>query len=229
MIQTWFLIGLVGMALGTLLPLKRWVETRRDARVYATLAGVTGIAAVAYALLYLGVGVLTVGDRPVFLVRYADWLLTTPLMLLYLAHVAGASRRVSLALVGADLLVIGAGTAGTLLVGPERFALVAVEAVAFLALIGLLLVVLPRDAEFDAERDRRSFLKLRNLTVVLWTLYPVVWLVGPAGLGLLFPATMALVLVYLDLICKGVFVFVAVRERGARTGAAVETRSTPAD
>jgi sensory rhodopsin len=227
MIETWFAIGLFGMALGTLPPLKRWVQTREDTRIYATLAGITGIAAVAYTLMFLGVGVLTVDGRTVFAVRYVDWLLTTPLMVLYLALLAGASRRTVAALLAADVVVIGAGTAATLVAGPERFALFALGAAGYVALLGLLLVVIPRSATFAAERDRRSFLKLRNLTVVLWSLYPVVWLLGPAGFGLMLPETMSLVVVYLDLISKGVFVFVAVRERGIQfTEGTDETHGT---
>jgi sensory rhodopsin len=228
MIETWFAIGLIGMALGTLPPLKRWVETRRDTRIYATLAGVTGIAAVAYALMYLGVGAVTVGDRTVFVVRYVDWLLTTPLMVLYLAYLAGASRRIYAALLATDLVVIGAGTAATLVTGPERFALFALGSLGYVGLVALLLVTLPRKATFADERDHRSFLKLRNLTVVLWTLYPVVWLLGPAGLGLVLPTTMSLVVVYLDVISKGVFVFVAVRERSIQF-AERAPEATPAD
>lgn len=46
--------------------------------------------------------------------------------------------------------------------------------------------------------------------MVLWTLYPVVWLLAPTGFGLLTPATEMLVFVYLDIVSKVGFVVVAV-------------------
>ncbi|MFC7135550.1 bacteriorhodopsin [Halobaculum litoreum] len=48
------------------------------------------------------------------------------------------------------------------------------------------------------------------MTVVLWALYPVVWLLGPAGVGVLLPATEVLVFVYLDVVAKAGFVVLAV-------------------
>ncbi|RLM52978.1 bacteriorhodopsin, partial [Halorubrum sp. Atlit-26R] len=59
-------------------------------------------------------------------------------------------------------------------------------------------------------RVRAVFGTLRNITVVLWTLYPVVWLLAPTGFGVLTPATEMLVFVYLDVVSKVGFVVVAV-------------------
>jgi sensory rhodopsin len=56
-----------------------------------------------------------------------------------------------------------------------------------------------------------TFTTVRNLTVVVWTLYPIVWILAPTGLGLLLPDTQVLVLTYLDLVSKVGFVVVAVR------------------
>ncbi|MUV56710.1 hypothetical protein GJ632_04435 [Halogeometricum sp. CBA1124] len=55
-----------------------------------------------------------------------------------------------------------------------------------------------------------TFTTVRNLTVVVWTLYPIVWILAPTGLGLLLPDTQVLVLTYLDLVSKVGFVVVAV-------------------
>ncbi|OYR58261.1 sensory rhodopsin-2, partial [Halorubrum sp. E3] len=68
----------------------------------------------------------------------------------------------------------------------------------------------PRSASAEGDRVRAVFGTLRNITVVLWTLYPVVWLLAPTGLGLMTPATEMLVFVYLDIVSKVGFVVVAV-------------------
>ena len=72
------------------------------------------------------------------------------------------------------------------------------------------LVSLPRSASAEGDRVRAVFGTLRNITVVLWTLYPVVWVLAPTGLGLLTSTTEMLVFVYLAIVSKVGFVAVAV-------------------
>jgi len=223
--SVWFLLGTIGMAVGTVPPLWRLVTDPRDRTYYAVLAGVTGFAAVAYLAMYLGVGRIAVGDGVLFVPRYVDWLVTTPLLVLFLGMLCRPERRVYAALVAVDVLVIGAGVAAGLVPSPYGYAAYLVGCVAYVGLLYLLVVVLPRQATLHGDRVDAVFTKLRNLTVVLWTLYPVVWILGPLGVGLLQPGTEIMVVTYLDLISKVGFVAMAVNGAGAldqlRTGAAL--------
>ena len=206
----WAWLGALGMAAGTVPPLWLWYRHREHAKYYATLAGVTGIAAVAYVFMGLGLGSIPSpsGDLPV--ARYVDWLLTTPLLLLYLGLLARPSRRVIGTLVAIDVVVIAGGIVAAATTGIVSWAAFGVASVAYLGLVYGLLVKLPQSASAEHDRVRAVFGTLRNITVVLWTLYPVVWLLAPSGLGLLTPSTEMLVFVYLDFVSKVGFVVVAV-------------------
>lgn len=207
----WLWVGAVGMALGTVPPAYRFL-TDPDSRGYTgVLALVTGIAAVAYYLMAQGYGTVAVGGTPVELVRYADWLVTTPLMVLYLGLLARSGRGVYAALVATDVVVIGSGVLAVVLSGTVRYAAFGVGVAAYLVLVFLLVRTLPRRGSFQSGDVLATFTTVRNLTVVVWTLYPVVWLLAPTGVGLLLPDTQVLVLTYLDLVSKVGFVVVAVR------------------
>lgn len=209
--ETWFWVGAVGMTLGTLLPVRDAIYNPSRRRFDAVLIGVTGIAAVAYALMAVGVGSLDVNGYTVQLARYADWLATTPLLVLYLAMLSRPGQRAYAGLVVADVAVIAAGIGAALTPAPEKWAFYAVGCVAYVALLYGLLRTLPAALGEDADpRVDATFTTLRNLTVVLWTLYPVVWLLAPTGIGVLQPEMEAIVVVYLDFISKVGFVAFAV-------------------
>lgn len=210
LMPVWFWLGTLGMAVGTVVPLWRLVTSGRYRTYYGVLAGVTGFAAVAYLTMALGLGKIEVGSGALYLPRYIDWLVTTPLLVLYLGMLCRPERRVYAALICVDVLVIGAGVVAGLLPSPYSYVAYLVGCVAYAGLLYLLLSVLPRQATLHGDRVGAVFAKLRNLTVVLWTLYPVVWVLGPLGVGLLQVGTEVMVVTYLDLISKVGFVAMAV-------------------
>jgi len=211
----WAWIGVLAMGAGTIPPLWAWYSRSSEtgeshAVYYATLAGVTGIAAVAYLAMALGFGTLSTAAGELDLARYVDWLLTTPLLIFYLGLLARPSRRVLAGLIGVDVVIITGGIVAAATAGTVSWIAFGVAGVAYLVLVYGLLVSLSRSASAESDRVRAVFGTLRNITVVLWTLYPVVWLLAPTGLGLLTPATEMLVFVYLDIVSKVGFVVVAV-------------------
>ena len=209
--ETWFLVGAVGMAIGTAFPLRDYLQHPSHGRFDAVLAGVTGFAAIAYVLMAFGVGSMSVGGHTVHMARYADWLVTTPLLVLYLGLLVQPSIRTYVLLIGADVVVIAAGVGAALTPGAQKWAFYAVGCVAYVVLLYGLLRTLPAALGDDPDpRVDATFTTLRNLTVVLWTLYPVVWLLAPTGIELLQPEMEAIVVVYLDFISKVGFVVFAV-------------------
>lgn len=228
-VTLWFWVGLAGMTAGTLLGASRFVVDPETRDLTAVLIGTTGIAAVAYLLMALGFGDVTVAGTEIEIVRYADWLLTTPLMLLYLGLLARADRWILAALIGVDVIVILGGVGATVTGGVAGYALFGVGTLAYLVLAGLLARTLPRRASFDNLRIEGSFTTLRNLTVVVWSLYPVVWLLSTTGVGLLLPNTEALVLTYLDIVSKVGFVAIAVRAIAVVEDSGAETEIQAAD
>jgi sensory rhodopsin len=135
---------------------------------------------------------------------------TTPLIVFYLAMLVEPARRTYLIAVAADVVMIGFGAVGNVLTPPLRYVAFAGGAAAFGYLSYLLYVRFERESTVDSMDRRALFEKLRNLTVVLWGVYPVVWLLSSTGVGLLLPATEEIVTIYLDVLTKAGFALIAV-------------------
>jgi sensory rhodopsin len=214
-VTTIYTIGAIGMVLGTVgIAVGLWPERTTHPRRYAALLGVTGIAAVAYAVMASGLGAVSTNGAIINVPRYVDWLLTTPLLLAYLVMLAGGSTRLLGITVGLDVVVILGGLAGALMPKPVGYVPFAVAAAAFAGVVYLLYGPLSRAARANAGGDEPLFRKLRNVIGVLWSIYPLVWLAGPPGLQLLTVTTAATVVVYLDIITKAVFGLIVVNYRG---------------
>jgi sensory rhodopsin len=207
---TWAALGAVGMVFGTIPPLWGLQNDPRRRSHYLALAGVTGVAAVAYALMAFDIGTVTASGRVVSIPRYVDWLITTPLILLFLAMLGRTGRGSLLRLVVVDVALLLLGGVAVVVTGPIRWLAFAAGVVFFGILVYDLYVRIPQRSTFSNERTRILFVTLRNLTIALWTLYPVVWVLAPSGFGLLTRDMAMLVVAYLDLISKAAFVALAV-------------------
>ncbi|WP_436900442.1 bacteriorhodopsin [Halovenus halobia] len=207
--STWFAVGAVGMVFGTAVFGIGLVRADKSVRkYYATLTAISGIAAVAYVLMTIGIGSVSVGNRMVLVPRYIDWLLTTPLLLLYLSLLVDASRSLVAKIVAVNVVVILGGLGAALLPGLERFIPFAIGGLAYLVLAYLLLGPLTERAR--GQPTESLFRGLRNLTVILWSIYPIIWLLSPSGFDLLTMLTNVLLVVYLDLVTKVGFGLIAV-------------------
>jgi len=210
-ITTWFTLGLLGELLGTaLLAYGYTLVPEATRKRYLLLVSIPGIAVFAYILLVLDIGAVDGGGHTVYAVRYVDWLLTTPINVLYLGLLAHATRADIGKLVGLQTLTIVFGFAGALASGTVAYALFALGAVAFAGVVYLLYGTIA-DAAVASLSDVEASLyrTLRNFVVVLWSVYPVVWLLGGAGIGLMDVETASLVIVYLDVVTKVGFGFIA--------------------
>ncbi len=205
-----FWLGALGMAVGTLL--FSWGgknASRSERRYYVTLVGISGIAAIAYAIMALGIGWISVADRTVFLPRYVDWVLTTPLIVLFLGMLAGIDRRQFGIALGLNTLVMVTGFVAATLPGTERFALFGVGSLAFVGLAYYLLGPMTDAAETRSPGIRSLYVRLRNLTIILWLIYPFIWVLGPPGFALLSPTVDVALITYLDLVTKVGFGLIA--------------------
>ncbi|MFC7134951.1 MULTISPECIES: bacteriorhodopsin [Salinibaculum] len=203
-IELWFTLGTAGMALGTLvlayglrlLPRSQW-------RRYSILIAVPGIAVVAYALMALDVGAVeTAVGGTAFIPRYVDWLLTTPLHILYLGLFAGAARGVIGRAVGLQTATIVLGLAGALVAAPLKWVLYAGGLVTFAGVVYYAYGDFGEAAERQGGATAALYRKLRAFLVVLWLVYPLIWLVGPNSLVLMDVETTALVVTYIDIVSK---------------------------
>jgi bacteriorhodopsin len=203
------------MFLGMLYFIARgWGEdNRRRQEFYIVTIFITAIAFVNYLSMALGFGLTTIEiggeELPIYWARYTDWLFTTPLLLVDLGLLAGADRNQLASLVGLDVLMIGTGAIATLstagvLLGPvgDRLIWWGVSTGFLLVLLYLLFGTLTERANRLPNEARSTFSTLRNLIVVIWLVYPVWWLLGTEGLGIirLYPETAGFMV--LDLVAK---------------------------
>jgi len=202
------------------------VETAVFAAV-AALMGVSTVAFVAFSLLgdheneyfllppaimsiaglsYAGMAASSGGfalEGLVVELRYLDWALTTPLIVLHIAVVAAAPRETIAAAMGADALMIGAGYAATTAATPGvKWGGFAVSSVAFLAVVYLLLTTVTDGVRDESAAVQGTFRTLRDLTIALWFVYPVIWLLSGSGVGVISTADYHFIIAVLDTTAK---------------------------
>jgi sensory rhodopsin len=218
------------MALGTLLlaagfryvPRSRW-------RRYAILVAVPGIAVVAYALMSLDIGaVATATGGTAFIPRYVDWLLTTPLHIVYLGLFAGASRGVIARATTLQAGTIVVGFAGALVAAPLKWGLYFAGLIMFAGVVYYAFVDYDEAARDQGGPTAALYSKLRAFLIVLWLVYPLIWLTGPNAVALMDVETTALVVTYIDIVSKVGLGLIALNGHLAYDDT-VQFRASPAD
>lgn len=164
--------------------------------VLVTLAG-TAYAGMTAAALGLLPDVATVE-----LIRFADWAVTTPIITYYLALLADTDSTTRWVATGTNVVMIALGYAFVATSGPLRWVAFAASSVLFLGLVYMFTRTF-RSALVGASQTARSlYVSLRDLTVATWTVYPVVYLLGPIGLGVITGPDLDFAVTVLDLAAK---------------------------
>ncbi|WP_458188026.1 bacteriorhodopsin [Haladaptatus sp. NG-WS-4] len=223
----WLWIGTIGMALGTIYFIARgWGVREKEQQAFFIVTGfITTTAFASYLAMATGFGLteVTVDGRTldIYWARYADWLITTPLLLLDLALLARADRNTTGTLIGIDVFMIATGLIAALTtVASFRLLWWGVSSGALLVLLYFLVGTLTSQAATQDESVSSLFWRLRNLTIGLWVLYPIVWVVGTESTLSLLPLyweTAAFMV--LDLGAKVGFGFILLRSRSVLAAA----------
>jgi bacteriorhodopsin len=216
-------IGTLGMALGTLafIAMGAGETNERKQEFYIITIFIAAIASVSYFSMFMGYGVIDVAvaggeTLKIYWARYADWLFTTPLLLLDLALLAGASRNTIATLVGLDVAMILTGLVGALATesATMRIAWWGISTGFFVVLLYFLVSTLSANAAQKSGDVAALFGTLRNLIIVLWTAYPIVWIIGTEGTIDLIPLGVeTAAFMVLDLAAKVGFGFILLRSR----------------
>ncbi|MFW6018913.1 MAG: bacteriorhodopsin [Halapricum sp.] len=210
-LATWFALGTVGMAVGTLGLAVGYTRLSDPHRIpFLDLVAVTAIATVAYGLMALDLGAVTSArGATLYVPRYVDWLLTTPLHVIYIGWLAGADRSTLGKLAGLQAATIVLGFVGGMVASPLNLVLFAAGSAVFAVLVYLLYADI---SDLAHERDDMTlalYRTLRNFVVVLWLIYPVIWLLSGPGFGLMDTETASLVVTYIDVVAKVGFGLIA--------------------
>jgi sensory rhodopsin len=162
-------------------------------------ASVAGAAYVAMALTASG----QLGDPfGITFLRFADWIVSTPIITYYLARLAGVDTQTRRLAVAANVVMIGVGYGFVSLSGSLRWAAFAVSTVVFLGLLYLYIKTFARTISAATATVRSLFLSLRDLTVVTWSLYPIVYFLGPVGIELIAVPDLNFIVAVLDVVAK---------------------------
>ncbi len=215
-------ILLVGVVVALALLFDDAVEPGRGQ--FAWLLVIPGFAALAYLLMAAEIGVVTINGNDVYLLRYVDWLVTTPILVGYVGYVAGAPRKWIVGVALADAAMILTGLGATLATGIGTWIGFGVSAGFHAVLLGVLYLVFPQYARDNPGR-RRLFKILQNHVGLLWIAYPVIWLASPAGVTAIGAVGTSMIIAYLDAVAKTPYVYFVWRERfgfADQSGDAVE-------
>lgn len=229
----WLWLGAALMALGALwFVALGWNETDSERqRFFVVTIFVPVIAALAYFAMATGVGSFELqvpwqtAPLSVYWARYADWMLTTPLLLLDLALLAGADRNTIGTLIGLDVGMVATGFVATVTTASPayRIAWWGISSGFFLVLLYVLVSRLSAQAATQPGAVGALFARLRNLTILLWTAYPVVWLVGTEGVSLIPLYWETAAFMVLDVSAKVGFGYLLLHSRHTLGQVALET------
>lgn len=145
--------------------------------------------------------------RQVFWARYADWAVTTPLLLLDLAFLAGLNGANILVAIVADVLMILLGFLAAFGHSDgQKWGYYAMSCLAFLVIIYQLAIPGRRAVASKDGKTARLFASIGGFTLILWTLYPIVWGIGE-GAGKWSVDAEIVAYAILDVLAKPVFGF----------------------
>ncbi|KAI5209346.1 family A G protein-coupled receptor-like protein [Aureobasidium subglaciale] len=143
-------------------------------------------------------------NREIFYVRYIDWFITTPLLLLDLMLTAATPWPTLLFIILVDEVMIVTGLVGALVRSSYKWGYFVFGCVALFYIIYVLVWEGRRHANALGSDVGRCFTYCGSLTTLLWILYPVAWGVCEGG-NLISPDSEAVFYGILDLLAKPVF------------------------
>jgi bacteriorhodopsin len=160
--------------------------------------------------------------RQVFWARYVDWSLTTPLLLLDLSFLAGLDGASILVAVVADLIMVLTGLFAAFgSNGGQKWGYYAIACIAYLVIVWQLVVGGRRAVSTKDNKTAKLFAAIGGFTLILWTLYPIVWGIGD-GARKWSVDTEIIAYAVLDILAKPVFGFWLIFAHAASNSPSIE-------
>ncbi|WP_110685185.1 bacteriorhodopsin [Salinicola aestuarinus] len=211
-VQLSFIVGWIAMLAGGV---AFWAMSRSlpmsEKRHGVAAMSIVFVAFANYFAMAIGQGDIMVHGKTVFIARYTDWVITTPILLASLAMMATPDlsrvRTLIGALIVADIYMILTGLVGNLSVAPNNYYWWGISMVAFLAVLGMIWG--PLRTEANQGHTAGEYSKLAMMLTVLWIGYPIVWLIGSSGFDWITLTVESWLYLVLDVTAKVGFGFVA--------------------
>ena len=213
-VQTALFIGSVVMALGSLAIYFHGTddpEYRHHTQFHSL---VPFIAATAYLAMWLGTGVLETESGPLYLARYADWSVTTPILLTGLVltglHEHPRHSTYILPIIVLDVIMVATGLLSALAQSDAaKWIWYAWSCAAFAGVLWLLWGPVRAIGERLGGGIEAVYRKNLVFLTVVWLAYPVVFLLGPEGVQAIGLAASVWAILVLDIVAKVVYGFLA--------------------
>ncbi|KAI9675051.1 MAG: ion channel activity [Caeruleum heppii] len=142
--------------------------------------------------------------REIFYVRYIDWIITTPLLLMDLLLTAGLPWPTILFTILVNEVMIVTGLVGALVRSEYKWGFFTFGCVALLYVIWVLGWVARKHASRIGKDVASVYLRCGVLTMFLWFLYPIAWGLSEGG-NVIAPDSEAAFYSVLDVLAKPVF------------------------
>ena len=211
-IQIPLLIGFAVMAIGSLV---LYVTGTKDPvyRHHTYLHSVVPfIAATSYLAMFLGTGLFTVQGELLFVPRYVDWSVTTPILLTGLVLTAAHEHRrhsgYVVSIVALDVIMIVTGLLSAISgTEAEKWIWYFWSCSAFVGVLYLLWSPLAHISRGNGEQLDSVYRKNLIFLTVVWLAYPIVFLIGPQGIKATDSLTNVWIIMVLDIVAKVVYGF----------------------
>jgi len=190
---------------------------RRDRLFHYITASVVFVAAIAYFTMGSNLGFTPIPVefvrsnpkvsgtmRSIYYVRYIDWFITTPLLLLDLLLTAGMPWPTLLWVIIVDEIMIVTGLIGALVESEYKFGYFTFGCVALFYIVYQLVWESRIHARAYGRDVERSFIMCGSLTAFLWLLYPIAWGLSEGG-NVISPDSEAVFYGILDFLAKPIF------------------------
>lgn len=157
------------------LSLRLCMSDKKGSPIFSGIAAlVAATASAGYLCMALGVGVVEVEGRNVYITRYLDWSVTTPLMLLDLALLMDMKFKTIFLLLACDELMVISGLISAL--NPEgKWIYYTIGMLAFVPVLAKLCLGTKSEEEHVDEARRRKFNFVATRTIEIWCAYPVIF------------------------------------------------------
>lgn len=216
MTQFWLWLGCLSMTFGAIF-FGFGADRARNQRwqvVYSLNFFICAIAAALYLAMAFRQGFVVVYGRPSYLTRYLTWAFSTPLTIVLLSYLGRTSLPIAASMVGADVYMIVTGFVATISPKPVSHVWYIVSCGAYLGLAYLLLKQYRQQAEAAYPRSKQVFYRLLAVHLIIWTAYPIVWILASTGFNVINSPTETACYTILDIAAKVGFGFLALNSLG---------------
>lgn len=216
--QTAFMIGFTVMSLAALAIYaagSKEAPSRHHTLLHAT---VPFIAATAYLAMAFGIGTFVKLDgSATYFARYADWSVTTPILLSSLVllafHERGRTGEVGgyfTSIIVLDVLMVSTGLISSLAAtSAAKWVWYLWSCAAFLGVLYLLWGPLRAMAVERGGALGAAYRKNVTFLTIVWFLYPIVFLIGPEGLKIITDPASVWAILVMDIVAKVAYAFYA--------------------